>query len=267
MSERLGVADLRTAAQRLALAGVASAEHDARRLVEYAAMTGADLDQLVERRAAREPLQHIVGSAGFRHLELQVGPGVFVPRPETEVVVEAALAAMAGLEDPVAVDLCAGSGAVGLSIAREHPTATVHLVERDPGAFEWLQRNAPDDPRVRLHLADAADALGALDGTVDVVVSNPPYVAVDERDLVDPEVRDHDPAMALWAGADGLDVIRVVQQAAMRLLRPAGRFVVEHSDRQGETAPALLRDAGWCDVADHLDLTGRPRFTTATKPC
>jgi len=245
-------------------AGVPSAEHDARALERHAAATKADFAELVRRRAERVPLQHLVGSAGFRYLDLQVGPGVFVPRPETEVVVDAVLAEIRAHPAPVVVDLCAGAGTIGFSVAHEHPGAVVHLVERDPGAFEWLRRNRPESRAgVQLHLADAADALRDLDGTVDVVASNPPYVAEDERDQVDPEVRDHDPQVALFAGDDGLDVIRVVEQRARGLLKPGGLVVIEHSDRQGETVPALLSDRGWADVADHRDLTDRPRFTTA----
>jgi release factor glutamine methyltransferase len=248
-------------------AGVPSPEHDARALERFAIESRADFDDLVRRRAAREPLQHLLGTAAFRYLELQVGPGVFVPRPETEVVVDAVLAEIKAADAPLVVDLCAGPGTIGLSVAHEHPSAVVHLVERDPGAFAWLQRNRPEgNPRVHLHLADATDALPELDGTVDVVASNPPYVAEHERVLVDPEVRDHDPEMALFAGADGLDIIRVVERRAMAMLKPGGLVVIEHSDRQGETVPALLREHGWTDVADHDDLTRRPRFTVARHP-
>jgi release factor glutamine methyltransferase len=251
----------------LRAAGVPSPEYDARALDRHAQHSGADFDVLVRRRAERVPLQHLLGTAAFRYLELQVGPGVFVPRPETEVVVDAVLAEIRDVEAPLVVDLCAGPGTIGLSVAHEHPTALVHLVERSPEAFAWLQRNRPEgNRRVHLHLGDAADALPELDGTVDVVVSNPPYVAEHERALVDPEVRDHDPEIALFAGADGLDVVRVVERRAWQLLRPGGLVVIEHSDRQGESVPALLRDAGFTDVADHEDLTRRPRYTTGRKP-
>ena len=252
----------------LRASGVPSPDHDARALARFAEESQADFDDLVRRRAERVPLQHLLGTAGFRYLELQVGPGVFVPRPETEVVVDAVLAEIKGVQAPLVVDLCAGPGTIGLSVAHEHPTAVVHLVERDPEAFVWLQRNRPEaSPRVHLHLADAADALPGLDGTVDVVASNPPYVAEHERAMVDPEVREHDPEIALFAGDDGLDVIRIVEVSAQRLLRPGGLVVIEHSDRQGESVPALLRERGWVAVADHDDLTGRPRFTTGRRPC
>ncbi|HVT20753.1 MAG TPA: peptide chain release factor N(5)-glutamine methyltransferase [Mycobacteriales bacterium] len=267
---------LREARARLAAAGVPSPDHDARALLRHAECAGVDAEPLVAAREDRVPLQHLIGSIGFRHLDLLVGPGVFVPRPETEVVVEAVLAAVAGIARPRVVDLCAGSGALGLSVAYEHPGSFVDLVEMSESAVLWLRRNvagarwAQPDGRppseVRVHHADLADAPTGADGAVDVVASNPPYVALHERDLVDPEVRDHDPAEALWAGADGLDVIRRVVDRATVLLRPGGTLVVEHSDRQGESCPALLQAAGFIDVRDHLDLTGRPRFTTATWP-
>jgi release factor glutamine methyltransferase len=247
-------------------AGVASPEHDARALERHAQQTKGDFDELIRQRAQRVPLQHLVGSTGFRYLDLQVGPGVFVPRPETEVVVDAVLAEIKGRTAPVVVDLCAGAGTIGFSVAHEHPDAVVHLVERDPDAYEWLRRNRPEGRGdVHLHLGDAADALPELDGLVDVVASNPPYVAEHERDIVDPEVREHDPSLALFAGEDGLDVVRVVVKRAHALLKPGGLVVIEHSDRQGESAPALLREQGWTDVADHRDLTDRPRFVTGRR--
>jgi release factor glutamine methyltransferase len=280
-------AAVREAAARLSEAGVPSARHDAEQLVAFVAgcvpsrlatlppLSGdqaARLAVLVRRRAAREPLQHLLGTVGFRYLDLAVGPGVFVPRPETEVVAGFAIerARDAG-PAPVCVDLCSGTGAIALSIAHEVPRARVHAVEVDADAFTWLQRNATarrqaGDAAVELHRADARDALPALDGTVDVVVSNPPYVADHEMASVDPEVRDHDPRVALIAAGDGLAVIRDVASAAMRLLRPGGWVVVEHSDRQGRSAPAVLSDAGFLDVADHADLTGRPRVAVGRRP-
>ena len=226
---------------------------------------------LVTRRAARVPLQHLTGSVGFRYLELEVGPGVFVPRPETESVVQWAVDSVSGLEKPLMVDLCTGSGTIAFALANEVPGATVHAVERDPAALEWAARNAQNrvragDPAVQLHLASVEDAVPELDGTVDLVASNPPYVAITERHLSEPEVIDHDPEIALFAGEDGLDVIRLVERAAHRLVRPGGLVVVEHSDRQGQSAPAVFAQAGgWHEIADHDDLTGRPRFVTARR--
>lgn len=255
---------LREVAARLAAAGVASPEWDARVLLERAGSTG-DLETSVRRRVAREPLQHITGIAWFRHLALAVGPGVFVPRPETELVVDAALDAIAAVERPLVVDLCAGSGAIGLSIAHERAAAgravEVHLVEADPGAVPWLRRNtaaiAADSGVV--HETDLADDLG-LPRLVDVVTANPPYLV--EGTELDPETAGHDPAAALWGGTDGLDVIRPVIGAAARLLRPGGTLVVEH-DSTHDLAPLLT--SGWHDVQRHDDLTGRPRYSTAVR--
>ncbi|MDQ1711519.1 MAG: release factor glutamine methyltransferase [Frankiaceae bacterium] len=279
---------LADAVERLAAAGVESARWDAEQLVAHvlgvartslpvvpnldAAQYDA-LQALVARRASREPLQHIVGSVGFRYIELAVGPGVFVPRPETESVAGRAVeeARRAGTPKPVVVDLCSGSGAIALAVAHEVPNAEVHAVEIDPDALEWLRRNASarrraGDSTVTLHHADVSHAVPELDGTVDVVVSNPPYVAEHEMAHVEPEVADHDPRLALVAGRDGLDVIAEVERTAKRLLRNGGVVVVEHSDRQGESVPALFDSAGgWAGVQDHPDLAGRPRYTVATK--
>ena len=280
---------VRHATATLTDAGVASPEHDARALALHVLglnrpsdlLLVDDLDddqqaafeQLVARRAQRVPLQHLTGTVGFRHIELEVGPGVFVPRPETESVVQWAVDAVAreGWPNPLMVDLCTGSGTIAFALANEVPGATVHAVERDPAALAWTQRNAANrvkagDPEVHLHLGSVEDCLHELDGEVDVVASNPPYVATNERHLPDPEVVDHDPEIALFAGEDGLDVVRLVEQAARRLLKPGGLVVVEHSDRQGRTAPAVFEQAGgWTEVADHQDLTGRDRYVTARR--
>ena len=276
---------VKAATDRLAAAGVPSPEHDARALAVHVLglarpsdllmvddleeQQAAAFDELVARRADRVPLQHLTGSVGFRYLTLEVGPGVFVPRPETESVVQYAVDALRGVPDPLCVDLCTGSGTIAFALANELPGAVVHAVERDPDALAWTRRNAANrvkagDPEVQLHLGSAEDALPGLDGTLDLVISNPPYVATTEAHIPDPEVVDHDPGIALWAGEDGLDVIRLVEQAARRLLRPGGLLVVEHSDRQGRSAPALLAEAGgWTEVADHRDAAGRDRFVTA----
>jgi len=213
--------------------------------------------ELVSQRAARVPLQHLLGSVGFRHLELKVGPGVFVPRPETELVAGAAIDAARLAPAPTVVDLCSGSGAIALSVAGEVPQAVVHAVELDPVALEWARRNDPED-RVTWHLAPVEGCVPAVNGQVDVVVSNPPYVPLGTE--VDRET-EQDPQLALWGGADGLEVIRQVEAAARRLLKPGGLVVVEHDVTQGESAPTVFAD--WQDVADHEDLTGRPRYLTA----
>jgi release factor glutamine methyltransferase len=226
---------------------------------------------LVEQRAGRVPLQHLTGRAAFRHLELAVGPGVFVPRPETEQLAGWALQRLAGLAAPVVVDLGAGSGALALAIAQEHPGARVTAVERDPVAIEWTRANAAaraavGDTPVTVVAGDMTDPglLTGLDGTVDVVVSNPPYVPEGAR--LPREVADHDPPLALWGGPDGLDVVRGLLATAARLLRPGGALGIEHADQQGTALPALVRaSGGWVDVHDHPDLAGRPRYTTAVR--
>ncbi|MEX2291729.1 MAG: peptide chain release factor N(5)-glutamine methyltransferase [Mycobacteriales bacterium] len=278
-------AALQAATTRLRQAGVDSPEHDARALAvhvvglakpsdlllvdDFDDHQAAAYDELVARRAARVPLQHLTGSVGFRYIELEVGPGVFVPRPETESVVQFAVDALKGVEKPLCVDLCTGSGTIAFALANEVPGAVVHAVERDADALAWTHRNAANrikagDPAVQLHLGSAEDALPGSDGTLDLVISNPPYVATTEAHLPDPEVLDHDPGVALWAGEDGLDVIRLVEQAARRLLKPGGLVVVEHSDRQGRIAPALFEQAGgWSDVQDHKDYADRDRYVTA----
>ncbi|WP_224763718.1 peptide chain release factor N(5)-glutamine methyltransferase [Salinibacterium sp. ZJ70] len=222
----------------------------------------------VERRAAREPLQHITGVAYFRSLELAVGPGVFVPRPETEFVAQLAIDALQAVASPgpVAVDLCTGSGAIALALATEVPHARIAAVEKSPEAFIWATQNlrAVGADNLRLVHADMADALPELDGTVDVVISNPPYVP-DDAIPRDPEVRLHDPAMALYGGADGLDLVRVLSQRALALLHPGGSLVIEHGELQGAEIRALLVADGWRATATHRDLLGRDRATTAIR--
>ncbi len=181
-------------------------------------------------------MQHLTGSTGFRYVDVEVGPGVFVPRPETEVLAGWAIDHAKASPSPVVVELCAGAGAIALSVVHEVPGASVHAVELDENAYEWAQRNLAGTG-VDLRLGDMADAFGDLDGTVDVVVANPPYIPLDAWESVAPEARDHDPALALWSGDDGLDAMRVVEQVAWRLLKPGGVVGAEHADVQGESAP------------------------------
>jgi len=275
------------AAATLASAGVPNSRVDAELLVGHvlglsrggvqarvatnAALEADDavsLAQLIERRAAREPLQHITGVAPFRNLELAVGPGVFVPRPESELVAQYAIDALAATANaqPVAVDLGTGSGAIALAMATEVPHSAVYGVEVSPLAFIWATENRR---RVRaenavLVLADLAGALRELNGTVDVVVSNPPYIPIGAVPR-DPEVRLFDPELALYGGEDGLDVVRQVSLTAKRLLRSGGQLVLEHGELQARVISELLGHDGWRAITQHRDLLGRDRATTAVR--
>ncbi|SHG00548.1 peptide chain release factor N(5)-glutamine methyltransferase [Streptoalloteichus hindustanus] len=274
------------AERALAAAGVASPRVDAELLAAHVlgvertrlplvplvdAVVVEAIRQLVEQRVRRVPLQHLLGTAVLGRVTLAVGPGVFVPRPETELLLEWGLGALRGRSAPVVVDLCTGSGALALALAHERPDAVVHAVERDPAALAWARRNADaqveaGDTPIRLHAGDVADPelLSDLDGTVDLLVCNPPYVP--EGTPVPPEVADHDPHHAVFAPGAGLDVIRHVVDCAVRLLRSGGALAIEHDDTHGESAPALLSARrALTDVVDHPDLTGRPRFVTARR--
>ena len=220
--------------------------------------------ELVARRAERIPLQHLLGTAAFRHLELAVGDGVFMHRPETELL------AGWGIERTppggTVVDLCSGTGAIALAVADESPAGHVVAVERSPLALPWLRRNAAAFPVVRVVEGDVTDPglLADLRGTVDVVLCNPPYVP--DGTPVPPEVAEHDPAEAVFGGADGLAVIRPVIALAAALLRTGGVVGIEHDDVHGDAVPALLRaDGRFADVTAHPDLTGRPRYATARR--
>jgi release factor glutamine methyltransferase len=282
---------LRAARARLAAARVATPGPDADQLAAHvlglrpgevaaAAVRGLRigdaeaerLQELVTARAQRVPLQHLTGRAGFRTVEVAVGPGVFVPRPETEVVAGLAVDEALRLAGhaPVVVDLCTGSGAVAIALAVEVPAASVTAVELDPLAHAWARRNVDAlAPRVDLRLGDAVGAdtgvAADLAGTVHVVVANPPYIPSGARP-VDPEVADHDPPRALYGGgADGLDVPRGVVAAAAGLLVPGGLLVMEHADGQGQATRALVAGPGWDDVRTVADLTGRPRALVARR--
>ncbi|WP_026059794.1 peptide chain release factor N(5)-glutamine methyltransferase [Microbacterium yannicii] len=279
---------LQRAAARLAEAGIPDPVVDAELLtgfvlgsgrggVQAAALRGDALDpgdarrleELVARRATREPLQHITGLAPFRHLELRVGPGVFVPRPETEVVAQLAIDALraAASASPIAVDLGTGSGAIALSMATEVPHAQVFAAENSVDAFVWTKENFAHvgADNARLAFIDLAQAFPELDGTVSVVASNPPYVP-DAAIPRDPEVRFFDPPAALYGGADGLDVVRVLSAVGLRLAHPGGTIVIEHGEWQGAEIRELLAADGWRATATHPDLTMRDRATTALRP-
>ena len=297
---------LRRISAQLDRAGVASPRADAEQLLAHVLGVGradllthppidgealSEVDHLADRRAAREPLQHITGQAHFRHLTLQVGPGVFVPRPETEIVVDAGLGTLPDSGPLTVVDLCSGSGAIALSIATERPDTHVYAVELDTFALAWLRRNvvAHGDAlrragsRISIIHGDAGavargdQPLATLTGSLPLVITNPPYVPDAARPR-DPEVWHHDPGFALYGGADGLDVVRRLADSAADLLAPGGAFIVEHSDDQGPQSaaggvPDLLArhedvarsGAVWNRISDHRDLAGRPRYTVARR--
>jgi release factor glutamine methyltransferase len=281
------VTELRDAVRRatmtLAEAGVESAPVDALHLAAH--LRGEDVAEtrrvmvlggveapegyadLVAERAGRVPLQHLTGRAYFRGLELEVGPGVFVPRPETELVVDLALRGLAAHEAPVVVDLATGSGAIALAVKLECPAATVYAVELTDLAHAWAVRNRD---RLGLDVAvdrgDAREAYPELSGAVDVVTCNPPYIP-DDQVPVDPEVRDHDPHEALYGGsADGLALPLAMAARAAQLLRDGGILVMEHAETQGDSLPRALAATGsWGRVVDHVDLLGRPRCLVAER--
>ncbi|MEY4417621.1 MAG: hypothetical protein RIQ88_59 [Actinomycetota bacterium] len=224
-------------------------------------------EELVNKRSQRIPLQHLTGSAAFRFLELEVGPGVFIPRFETEVVTSAALDLLRkkNLDNPVVVDLATGSGAIALSIALEVPEAKVCAVELSEAALEYTRKNfAKYSPASQLVQGDLKDAFPELDGQVDLVISNPPYIPKDMVPIY-PEVHLHDPSLALYGGDDGLDIIRNVERSAARLLKPGAVLVIEHADMQAEAVRAILLAKGWLEVKTGQDLAGRDRMVTAVK--
>ncbi len=295
---------VRSSADVLRKAGVDTPEHDAKLLlaealhvdlrdVDKAMLMGDDTERLagkndaesalerframLDRRARREPLQHITGHAPFRYLDLKVGPGVFVPRPETELVVQEGIdwTTSHGMCSARVVDLCAGSGAIGLSFAMEVPGSEVWAVEKSATAAEWTRRNLDETVRrhpniagnYHLEISDATQmpTLNQLDGTIDIVLTNPPYVPL--SDIPEqPEARDHDPDLALYGGsADGTLIPERIIARAAKLLRADGLMVMEHDITQGERLAAFARTCGFVDVTVHNDYTGRPRYLTAEK--
>lgn len=287
---------LRDTTGRLSRAGVPSPDVDAIALVAHllalspsevrtAAARGDRLPEHIDRdtfatrvlrRSEREPLQHITGVAHFRTIDLEVGAGVFIPRPETEVVAQAAIDAARrigpGKDGIVRVtDLCAGSGAIGLSVATEVPTAHVSLLEASDEASVYLRINARRQPvdvhaRVRTMMGDARRCLHQFDRCADVVVSNPPYIPPDAipREV---EVAKYDPPQALYGlGEDGLKLPRAIVNEAARLLRVGGAFVMEHADSQGAALREYVASSQWWEnVETHQDLNGRDRFVVATR--
>lgn len=275
---------------RLAAAGVPSPEADASILLgsvlglsrgellahaslgkELSAEASDALEPLVRRREAREPLQHIVGRAPFMNFEVEVGPGVFIPRPETESLAERALSMAQSLgvdERGLSIaDLCSGSGVLAISLARAVPWASVMAVEASPEACGYLERNvlrlAPSVEVVCSSVADFAAAQG--ESSLDMIVANPPYIP-DSEVPNDPEVFAHDPHLALFGGADGLDVVREIVEFARHALRPGGVIMMEHSNLQGAAIADLLAGRGFRTIHTEQDLLGRDRFTHGIAP-
>ncbi|SFA91830.1 release factor glutamine methyltransferase [Amycolatopsis marina] len=269
--EAAGVSSPRTDAELIA-AHVLGVERGRLPLVPLVDPAVVDaIGQMVAQRAKRVPLQHLVGWAALGDITVDVGPGVFVPRPETELLLEWGLKLLKGREYPVVVDLCTGSGALALAVAHARPDAVVYAVDIDPTALAWARHNAElraaaGDSRIRLYSGDISDSamFAELDGLVDLVLCNPPYVP--EGTWVPPEVAEHDPAHAVFAEESGLAVIRHAVTVAARLLRPGGGLAIEHDDTHVAAVPSLVRARRvLTDVEDHPDLTGRPRFVTALR--
>lgn len=278
---------------QFAEAGIESAKADAELLIAEVLGTGrgevaalaitdgeiapeplATVLALAERRAAREPLQHLTGRAYFRNLTLAVGKGVFVPRPETELLaglgVQALEAAKAGgVSSVIGVDLATGSGAIALAMATEVADSKVYAVELSEDAIAWTSKNfetyASRGANLELRQGDLTDAFPDLNGTCHVVLSNPPYIPVDMVPIY-PEVVLHDPSLALYGGQDGLDLVRAASQSGLRLALSGGFFAVEHADIQGPSVVALLQADGWTNVTQHQDFNGRDRVVSAVAP-
>ena len=231
----------------------------------------AEYRTLIARRAERIPLQHITGVAHVGDVSVRVGPGVFTPRPETEVLLAWSLDAIVAVKSPLVVDLCTGSGVIAIAIAKARPDARVVAVERSTQALAWARRNAAEHEAaggtpINVRGGDVLDErlLMDLEGTVDLVTVNPPYVPTGTP--VEPEVADHDPAEAVFAGPEGLDLIKPLITVAATLLKPGGWFAMEHDDTQGVTVPKLLAGRKiLADVEGHVDLNGRPRMVTARR--
>lgn len=239
--------------------GISRGEIQAKAIVGDSFEPSQDLLEFVARREAREPLQHLTGEAYFRNLTLEVGKGVFIPRPETELLTQLAIDAASRFDSPVVVDLCAGSGAIGIAIATELPQAAVYAVEKSEDAFYYTKANYEKlAPSATVVLGDALSALDELVGRVNVLVSNPPYIPA-EMVPIYPEVALHDPDLALYSGADGLDLIRAISKRGLELVVPGGTIAIEHADMQSEAVVKLLVADGWLNVVDHRDFNDRPR--------
>lgn len=279
---------LAAATEKLRAAGVGSARADAEQLAAHllgVARTRLALVPLVEpamldayrtmidQRAKRIPLQYITGITSMGSVDIEVGPGVFVPRPETELLLAWTLAFLEAqsAHGATVIDLCTGSGALALAVAHARPDLVVHAVERDPRALDWARRNADHrsqagDTPITLTAGDVRDPelLPELDGAVDVIIANPPYIPAGV--VLEPEVAEYDPPQALFAGADGLEVIAGMAPNLRRWLRADGGLAIEHDDSNGAGVAALLAEGSvFVDITEHLDLAGKPRYVTARR--
>ncbi|MEH3129719.1 MAG: peptide chain release factor N(5)-glutamine methyltransferase [Mycolicibacterium neoaurum] len=266
------------AAAILAAAGIDSARADAEQLAAHIAGVDRGLlsfvepepdfaaryRDLVDRRAQRVPLQHLIGTAAFGPVTLTVGPGVFIPRPETEALLEWAHTVPVPTGG-VIVDLCTGSAALALALAVHRPDARVIAVERSPEALRYARTNTARSGVELVH-ADVTEPglLAELDGAVELIVANPPYIP--DGAALEPEVAEHDPHQALFGGPDGMAVIGPIVELAARLLRPGGQIGVEHDDTtSAATADVFAGHGAFDGITARRDLTGRPRFVTAVR--
>lgn len=251
---------------RILLAHVLKVDRSA--LLTREEVSDEDVDtfrELVETRRHGTPVQHITGTAPFRYTEVEVGPGVLIPRPESESMAGWAIEQLRARDSRVVVELCAGSGAISKAISTELDNTDVYANELDDDAYHFLVQNLNWSPVVCAQ-GDMADAFPALDGTVDLVIANPPYISPADFDDLPADVREHDPKVALVAEDDGLAAIRVVVDSAARLLKRGGILVCEHGETQADAVAQILADQGeFTDVVDHLDLTDRPRFVSAVR--
>lgn len=277
---------LSESASKLSAAGVTSASVDAELIAcfclgispsdlqllvatnqEFPSESLASFESALSRRVAREPLQHITGTAAFRYLELAVGPGVFTPRPETEQVVDFAFEKISKTPNPLIVDLCSGSGAIAISCKTEIPESKVFAVELSEDAYRYLVKNATNYglSEANLRNEDLQVSLSELDGQVDLVISNPPYIPNDAIPI-DLEVQLHEPSLSLYGGADGLDVVRQISTRALKLLKSGGQLVLEHADSQSNDIGKLLLTEGWLEIEARADLAGKERMISAVRP-
>jgi len=266
-----GVESPRVDAELLAahVLGISRGELQSKLITAYEIEDASSIEALFQKRSERIPLQHLTGVAYFRQLTLKVGPGVFIPRPETEGLAELAIQALRAVPgEAIAVDLCTGSGAIAISLASEVPSAKVYAWELNSESETLLRENISNNGNlVDLVMGDIADdheLFDELAGTVDVVVSNPPYIptwAV-PKEL---EVKLHDPSLALYGGEDGMDVMKIVSRRALQLLKPGGFLVVEHAETQAKIVADLFQEDGWTKINGHQDLTARDRATSAYK--